>query len=138
MKEIVMQIGPPGTAKVNIQVVQQAGEVRVAVRTEDPELAHGLRLGLPELAGRLEETGYRAETWRPGSLVAPPEASSETRNAGGGDSRGNDTNSQPGWSQQESGRRNPNQSDQPRWVEDLESSLNGGGESSGDSHGLSN
>jgi hypothetical protein len=137
LKEIVMQIAQPGAAKVDIQVMQQGGEVRVAVRTGDSDLAHGLRQGLNDLVGRLEETGYRTETWRPESVLATTEAATETRN-GGSNARGDDSQSQPGWSQQDSGRRNNNQqSDQPRWVEDLESSLTGGSGSSGDSYGLS-
>jgi hypothetical protein len=136
IKEIVMHVGQAGSAKVDVQVVQQAGEVHVAVRTGDSELAHGLRQGLPDLAGRLEEHGYRAETWRPEGQVAPPEAASDTRNTGS-NSRNNDTHSQAGGSQQDGGRRNNNQSNQPRWVEDLESSMNGGA-SSGEFHGFGN
>jgi hypothetical protein len=139
VNEIVMRISQPGAQNVDVQVSQRAGEVHVAVRTSDSDLAHGLRQGLPELTGRLETSGYRAETWRPAVVMAaPPQATSETRDpaarGGGGSENGQ---SQSGGSKQESGRRNQNQQDQPRWVQDLEESLKRGG-SSGDSHGFRN
>lgn len=138
VNEIVMRISQPGAQNVDVQVSQKAGEVHVAVRTSDSDLAHGLRQGLPELTGRLESSGYRAETWRPAvSMAAPPQAATETRDSaarGGGSENGQ---SQSGGSKQESGRRNQNQQDQPRWVQDLEENLKHGG-SSGGSHGFGN
>jgi hypothetical protein len=137
LKEISLQVSNPGSENVDVRVVQQAGEVRVAVHTGDSDLAHGLRQGLSDLVGRLEENGYRAETWRPVSVAAPVGSTSESGQTAG-NSRNADSQSQPGWSQQDSGRRNQNQSNQPRWVEELESSMPAGGESGADSHGLSN
>jgi hypothetical protein len=138
VNEMVMRISQPGAQNVDVQVSQRAGEVHVAVRTSDSDLAHGFRQGLPELTGRLETSGYRAETWRPEvSMAAPPPAASETRDPaarGGGSENGQ---SQSGGSKQESGRRNQNQQDQPRWVQDLEESLKRGGPS-GDTHGIGN
>jgi len=136
VKDIVMRISQPGAQSVDVQVSQRAGEVRVAVRTGDAALAHGLRQGLTDLTGRLEDSGYRAETWRPASVVTAPERISETREPAGG-ANGSGTHSQSGSSQQESDRRNHNQQNQPRWVRDLEESLTSGG-SSGDFHGFGN
>jgi hypothetical protein len=137
LKDISLQVTRPGSENVDVRVVQQAGEVRVAVHTGDSDLVHGLRQGLSDLVGRLEENGYRAETWRPVSVAAPVGSTSESAHTAG-NSRNADSQSQPGWSQQDSGRRNQNQSNQPRWVEELESSMPAGGESVGDSHGHGN
>jgi hypothetical protein len=46
-------------------LAERSGEVRVEVRTPDAQLAGALRAGLPALATRLEQTGFRAETWHP-------------------------------------------------------------------------
>jgi hypothetical protein len=135
LKDISLQVNQPGKEPVDVRVVQQGSEVRVSVHSADTSLNSGLRQGLSELQGRLEETGYRSEMWRPGasiaSVTAPPSAQASSNH-----SRGGDGQPQQGGSQPESGRRNPNQSNQPRWVEELESSL-GGEKSSGGFYGFS-
>jgi hypothetical protein len=135
LKDISLQVNQPGKGPVDVRVVQQGSEVRVSVHSADASLNSGLRQGLSELQSRLEETGYRSEMWRPGAAAAPvttaPSAQASTNH-----SRGGDGQPQQGGSQQESGRRNPNQSNQPRWVEELESSL-GGEKSSGGFYGFS-
>jgi hypothetical protein len=129
-----MRLSQPGAQNVDVRVSTQGGELRLAVRTGDADLAHGLREGLPELRGRLEDNGFKAETWGPAGAVAAPATASQPRDPAG-DRGAGDARSQSGWSQQDSGRRNNNQQNQPRWVQDLEESLSGAG-TSGDSHGL--
>jgi hypothetical protein len=138
LKDLTMQLAQPGTEKVDIRVVQQAGEVRVAVHTGDSDLAHGLRQGLSDLVGRLEENGYRAEAWRPVSVAPPVGAAAETNHTSGQSRNSDSQQQQSGGSPQDGGRRNQNQSNQPRWVEELESSMPAGGEFAGESHGLVN
>jgi hypothetical protein len=129
LRNISLQVNQPGNEPVDVRVVQQGSEVRVSVHSGDGSLNSGLRQGLSELQSRLEETGYRSEMWRPGVSIAPVTAAPSAQ-ASTNQSRGGDGQPQQGGSQQESGRRNPNQSNQPRWVEELESSL-GGEKSSG-------
>jgi hypothetical protein len=135
LKDISLQVTQPGKESVDVRVVQQGSEVRISVSSADAGLASGLRQGLSELQGRLEENGYRAEMWRPGGFAAPagpaPAAQTEPGHARGGDSQ-----SQSGGSPQDGGRRNQQQSNQPRWVEELESSLTGEMQPGG-SHGFS-
>src|SRR5581483_4200183 len=50
--------------KVEVRLTERAGELRFAVRTPDQRLAESLRENLPALAGRLEQSGFRAEDWR--------------------------------------------------------------------------
>ena len=51
--------------QVSLRVVERAGEVQVAVRTSDPQLADALRQNLGDLVSDLAGRGYRAETWQP-------------------------------------------------------------------------
>jgi hypothetical protein len=63
-REIQLQLHQ-GEQRVDVRLIERSGEVRVAVRTPDAQLAGDLRTGLPALATRLEQSGYRAETWHP-------------------------------------------------------------------------
>ena len=49
-----------GDQRVEVRLVDRGGEVHLAVRTPDAKLSGALRDNLPELAARLEGTGYRA------------------------------------------------------------------------------
>ena len=53
-----------GERKVEVQLIERAGDVHVAVRTPDVRLAGEIRENLPALSSRLEQNGYRTETWR--------------------------------------------------------------------------
>jgi hypothetical protein len=55
---------------VDVQVREQAGELRVAVRTPDPQLTETLRAELPQLASKLTESGYQARIWNPGNPLS--------------------------------------------------------------------
>ncbi len=57
--------------KVEVRLTERAGEVRIAVRTPDTQLAADLRENLPTLSSRLEQTGFRAEALPHDSLSAP-------------------------------------------------------------------
>jgi hypothetical protein len=77
--DIQLQVGGEGNSRVEVRVTERAGDVHVAVRTADTRLAGELREDLPALATRLEQTGFRAETWRPASAgerhqLADPQA----------------------------------------------------------------
>ena len=54
-----------GEQRVDVRLTERSGEVLVAVRTPDPQLAGSLREDLPVLSSRLEQAGFRAETWHP-------------------------------------------------------------------------
>ncbi|HEX3745107.1 MAG TPA: hypothetical protein VHW09_14285 [Bryobacteraceae bacterium] len=135
LKDISMQVNQPGKERVEVRVVQQGSEVHVSVHSADATLNSGLRQGLSELQSRLEENGYRSEMWRPGVATAPVAAAASAQ-APTNHSRGGEGQPQHGGSQQESGRRNQNQSNQPRWVEEMESSLDAGTKSTGGFYGF--
>lgn len=57
--------------RVAVRLADRAGDVKVDVRAADPHLASTLRGELPALAARMEQTGYRAEMWRPSASAVP-------------------------------------------------------------------
>jgi len=134
LKDISLQVSQPGADPVAVRVVQEGSQVHVTVHSGDAALTSGLRQGLSELQSRLEENGYRSEMWKPTPAVAPPTPPSTAQDS---NNRGGDQPSHQGGSQQESGRRNQNQSNQPRWVEELEASTASGEKTSGGFYGFS-
>jgi hypothetical protein len=137
LKDLSVQVKQPNQESVELRVVEREGEIHVAVRTGDADLAHGLRQGLPELVDHLDQGGFRSEAWRPSGVVSAPESSNQAQSKSS-ESRNADSQSQSGWSQQERGQRDHNQSNRPQWVEELEGNLAGGGERSiGEFHGFS-
>lgn len=135
LKDVSLSIAQPQGPNVEVRVVERAGEVRVAVRAGDSDVVQGLRQNLSELTDRLSETGFHAETWRPAASdasAAPSENKDSSGNSPGGDSQ----QQQQGWSQQGRGQRDQNQSNQPRWVQEFETSLTSGPATTGTFNGL--
>ena len=62
-------------------LTERAGEVRVAVRTTDSQLAGSLRQNLPGLSARLDASGYRTESWHPAAASGEERHTADT-NAG--------------------------------------------------------
>ncbi len=124
LKDISLQVPQPGAQNVQVRLVQQAGELRVAVHTGDSDLAHGLQQNLSDLVGRLQESGFRTEAWRPGVSAATSGPTFEARATAGG-SQNNQSQYNPGGSQQQPGQRRQNQA-RPAWVEELENNLGSG------------
>lgn len=124
LRDLSIQVDQSGASNVQVRVTQQAGELRVAVRTGDADLAHGLQQGLNDLVGRLQENGFRAEAWRPG---ATPQysATAETNHNPSNSHQGDSQSFSGGSQQQRQDERRQNQSSRPAWVEEMEGSLNG-------------
>ena len=135
MKDVSFNIGRDNE-KVEVRVVEQQGEVRIAVHADDADLTRGLRQGISELAGRLQENGYRGEIWHPTGGLEPVNPGAETQNSGG-HARDGQSQSQPGWSQQDRGQQNQGGSNKPRWIEEMESTFTSTGTFSGVSNGIS-
>ena len=70
--------------RVEVRLTERGGEVQVAVRTPDSRLAGALREDLPALSARLEQTGFRTETWLAAGTTAGHHgpAAAETRFSG--------------------------------------------------------
>jgi len=117
---ISLRLSSAEQGSVQVRLSERAGELHVSVRTPDTGLTRGLRDGLPDLMSRLQVNGYRADTWQPGG-----------NGANTGHDSGHDAPSH-GNSQQRQGGGNPQQNSQdqqqpdehtPRWVHELESSI---------------
>jgi len=134
LKEISLQVGHTTDQKVDVRLVSRAGELHVAVHTGDSTLAHGLREGLPQVVGRLSESGFHTETWHPGSPTAGITATPEARHTSA-DSQPGNSHGHHGSTPQDGGRRDQNQSNRPQWVGELEASL--AGETKGEPYGIS-
>jgi len=136
LKDISLQVAQSGEQKVEVRVVQQSGELRVAVRTGDSDLAHGLQQGLSDLVGRLQDNGFRAEAWRPGGSVVPSGPVLEPHSSPSGSQR-DDSQPHSGGSHQQQDERRQSQSQRPAWVEAFENSTTGSEQSQGVTYGIS-
>ena len=118
-REISMRIATPDSPNVDIKLVDRAGSVRVAVRTDDTDLARNLQGGLSDLVQKLEKQGFEAEPWSPdrsaGITMQPSQGSASGSNHQQQGSRDPRDASQQGHSGQQNGGRN-----RPRWVAELE------------------
>lgn len=63
-RDIRLQVAG-GDRRVDVRLTERAGQVQVSVRTPDSQLAGALRDDLAALSARLEQSGFRAETWHP-------------------------------------------------------------------------
>jgi hypothetical protein len=136
LRDLSVQVSPSSEQRVDVRVMQRAGELHVAVKTGDADLAHGLRQGLPEVVGRLAENGFRADTWHPGASAVAVHAAAETQSSSSSFQQDHQQG-QSGSAHRDGGRRDPQHSNRPQWVEEMETSLNQ--ERDGEkSYGLSN
>ncbi len=136
MKDIAVRVETAAGQNVDVRIVQRAGDLQIAVTAADVDTTQGLRHGLSELTNRLNESGYHAETWRPGQAAATSEPSAESGNSSQHHPPSGNSQSNSGWSQQNSGQRQNNPSNRPRWVQELDSKLTGAAESTGQFHGF--
>lgn len=65
VNDVSLRLTGKDQSPVQVRLTERGGELHVSVRTQDAGLTHGLRDGLSDLVGRLEHSGYRAETWQP-------------------------------------------------------------------------
>ncbi|MEN6600887.1 MAG: hypothetical protein ABFD86_00620 [Bryobacteraceae bacterium] len=124
-RDIVVQIPADNSNKVEVQVAERGGEVRVAVRTADAALNQSLRTELGSLVARLETAGYRAdsitspESFVSSSSQARQDPSSSEQNASRGFSgQGQESSHQQGGSGQQRQGEHPD-----RWAEQFARSL---------------
>jgi len=126
IREISLRLADKASNPVDIQMVERGGHVQVAVRTPDQELTKSLQTNLGELVGRLEQKGYKTETWVPGAPLHTSAALTESAGSSGhsqdqpGHSSSWDGGQQQHQEHQESGRRQ-----QARWMTQFEQTLNG-------------
>jgi hypothetical protein len=118
---ISVRVTDAGEARVELKVTEHAGELRVAVRTADQDLAGSLRENLGDLVHKLEQSGLRADTWHP-AQASSSEGNRQTARAEG-DSLGEDHS---GRQQQHSGDGRERKHQDPQraaWMDEFETSI---------------
>lgn len=122
MRELSLQISSASDQKVDVRLVERAGEVHVSVSTPDADLAHEMRQELGSLTGKLAQSGFATEQFTPlssGSSSLPDQRSTPgNQNPQGG--QGQDSQSGGSGQQQqpqdERGKR-------PAWLDEMNISL---------------
>lgn len=118
--ELSFSVSASDRQKVEIRVMDRAGEVRVSVRTPNEDLANTLRGDLGSLTGKLSQSGYATEAFAPashsGEFSRQQSGSSPDQQQPGGQN-GNAYRQGQQQSSQQQGR-----SGRPAWLEELENS----------------
>jgi len=122
--------------RVEVKVVERAGQVHVAVRSADARLNQSLAENLGELVANLENRGYVTETWRPqgsgahaGLTAALSDSQAQPLNPGAGNEsaqefgRGRQDAAGEGSPEQQQRRRQDEA--RPEWLEMLEGAFRG-------------
>jgi hypothetical protein len=112
-----MQVGG-GDQRVQLRVVERAGEVHVDVRTSDGNLAGAMRQELPALASRLEQTGFRAETWHGGAATEADRPQAADSSSGASQDNSQDAPRQDGRGQQDNPQQQQQQQQQRPWEDE--------------------
>lgn len=103
VRNVHMQVVGDDNRRVDIRLMDRAGELRVSVKSGDSNLNQTLQAKMPELTSRLESARYQTEVWMP-----------DSQNQGSASQSNVDAD----------GQRQGKQ-EQPHWVEDLEGSTPG-------------
>lgn len=124
LRDLSIEIRQPNQDRVEVRLLQQSGELHVAVRATDAELVRAVRQNLPQLVGGLDGGGHRVEAWRPGGIVTTAVAAAEVQGHAA-DVLGSDGQPGQNWSQPDRDPRNPHRQNVPLWVADMEGALAG-------------
>jgi hypothetical protein len=65
VREISFQSSSPDSGTVKVQVIDRGGDVRISVRSADPNLTHALQRDVGQLVTKLDHSGYEAKAWNP-------------------------------------------------------------------------
>lgn len=79
VREVSLRLDGAATGPVDVQFADRAGQVQVAVRTADQDLAKSLQGNLGDLVGRLEDKGFKTEAWTPAAASPGSLAGRETQ-----------------------------------------------------------
>ena len=92
-REIPLMLADSASTRVDIQLIERAGSLHLAVRTPDQELTKALQANLAALVGRFETKGYKTESWTP---AAPRHASVQPTAAANNSGHSQDQSEQGG------------------------------------------
>ncbi len=114
--DITIKLPDASERGMDVRFVERGGEVHVAIRTSDGEMAQTLRSGLNDFVGRMDHAGIRAEVWRPGAEASSSQQDATRQQTQ--DQKG--SRNQSGSQDSESDSQN---SKKPRWVQAMEDSI---------------
>jgi hypothetical protein len=106
--------------KVEVRLMDRAGEVRVSVHAPNEELAGTLRQDLGSLTGKLNQSGYTTEAFTPSR--GSGEFSRDQKNADPQQQNGSERQSSARDPQQQSSPQN-GRGKRPAWLDELDNSL---------------
>ena len=124
VRDISLRLTNKDQSSVQVRLSERAGELHVSVRTPDTGLTRGLRDGLSDLVGRLENSGYRAETWQPAGSgsFAGQDQSHDSSSRGGQQQNAGGSGSGTGQQQNARDQQQPD-GQTPKWLSELESNF---------------
>lgn len=106
IRNLRLQVEGDNNQRVDVRLTEEGGELRVSVRSADPNLTQALQDHMPDLTNRLEQQHFRTEVWIP--------RSSETSDSGASNARSFHSSSGDSSGQQNPGRRqNGRENQQP-------------------------
>jgi hypothetical protein len=82
LREVSIRI-TSDTQAADVRMTERNGEIQVAVRASDSNLAHSLRNEVGDLVRGLSPSGLNAEVWHPGSGSQTADSGSSKRESGG-------------------------------------------------------
>lgn len=119
IRDFSLRLTGPDQDKVEVKVVESAGEIRVAVRSADPVLNTSLQQGIGELVGKLESHGMNAETWKPAESTTTAAQSARTETSQNNQQQFTDSGSQERQSRQQQSPQNRRRN-KPEWLQEID------------------
>jgi hypothetical protein len=101
VREISFQSASPEAGSVKVQLIDRGGDIRISVRSSDPNFTHALQRDVGQLVTKLDHAGYETKVWNPRD-ASPLTAATGVRDieirpdAGAGNSASPDPGSQGG------------------------------------------
>jgi hypothetical protein len=65
VREISFQSTSPDAGAVKVQLIDRGGDIRISVRSSDPNLTHALQRDVGQLVTKLDHAGYETKVWNP-------------------------------------------------------------------------
>ena len=119
IREIRLNLAEPGQGRTELRLMDRDGNVGLAVRTDNPEVATALRGNLNDLTHRLERLGYSTEVWSPQGAQEPLHAAA--RKSQGADQQKQSGQDGTDRQKDDDGGGQRRQQQRPHWMNEFES-----------------
>ena len=121
-RTISLRVTESGDQRVDLKITERQGEVHVAVRAADADLAGSLRENLGELVHKLEQSGLRAESWQPtqSTTASGNHMDRQADKESGGGQRSGQEQQHHSRDGRQDRRQDP---ERRRWIDEIENTL---------------